>query len=149
LTLVLKMRKDQLELALNLSEWTDAHKISGNIYQLTNKVRLKRSETQIKAIYLEFFEHLSKIFWKCDLYLFHTYALYNVQYLTAALKDVAQETRSNTNDSFVLSALSIPLNNKLNNFERLQFNYVPTSMKDFDEVNAMAREELLDTARML
>jgi len=44
LTLVLEMRKDQLELSLALEEWTDAHKISGNVYQLMNKARIKKTE---------------------------------------------------------------------------------------------------------
>lgn len=69
------MRKDQLELALHMEEWTDAHKISSNIYQLMLKVRNKKSEIEIKQIYAEFFGHLSSIFWESDLYLFHTYAL--------------------------------------------------------------------------
>ena len=74
-TKVLKIRKDQLDLALHMEEWTDAHKTSGNIYQLMLKVRNKRSETQIKDIFAEFFGHLSTIFWESELYLFHTYAL--------------------------------------------------------------------------
>jgi hypothetical protein len=49
----------------------------------------------------------------------------------------------------VLSALSIPLHNRIGQFERMPFNYVPVSMKEFDEVNLMVREELLATAKML
>jgi len=48
-----------------------------------------------------------------------------------------------------LAALSIPLNNKLSNFERLSFNYLPGSMNDFDHENPVARHELLITAKML
>ena len=49
----------------------------------------------------------------------------------------------------MLAALSIPLNNKLSNFERLSFNYLPGSMNDFDHENPVARHELLTTAKML
>ena len=41
------------------------------------------------------------------------------------------------------------MNNKLSNFERLSFTYLPSSMKEFEEANLMARQELLETARML
>jgi len=58
-------------------------------------------------------------------------------------------SKKNINDKFVLAALSIPPNNKLSNFERLSFNYLPSSVKDFDEANLMGREELLATAKML
>jgi len=86
-TQVLKLRKEQLELALHMEEWTDAHKTSGNIYQLMSKVSKKKSEHQIKEIYAEFFGHLSSIFWESELYLFHTYALQNVQYLLKSMKN--------------------------------------------------------------
>ena len=148
-TQVLKLRKEQLELALYMEEWTDAHKISSNIYQLMIKVRTKKSEQQVKEIYAEFFSHLSSIFWESELYLFHTYALQNVQHLIKQFKHQSAETKKNINDKFVLAALSIPPNNKLSNFERLSFNYLPSSVKDFDEANLMGREELLATAKML
>jgi len=65
------------------------------------------------------------------------------------MKDTSFNERTDINSSFVLAALSIPLNNKMNNFERLSFSYLPKSMKDFDEANSMAKEELRDTAKML
>ena len=132
-----------------MEEWTDAHKVSSNIYQLMIKVRSKKSEQQIKEIYAEFFSHLSSIFWENELYLFHTYALQNVQHLIKSFKNQTVATKKGLNDKFVLAALSIPPNNKLSNFERLSFNYLPNSVKDFDDANLMGREELLATSRML
>jgi len=148
-TQVLKLRKEQLVLALDMQEWTDAHKTSQNIYALMGKVSKKKSEQQIKEIYAEFFGDLSRIFWESELYLFHTYALQNRQYFVKSLKNSTAEQRKSINDKFVLAALSIPLNNRFSNFERLSFNYLPSSVKEFDEANLMAREELLATARML
>lgn len=114
-----------------------------------NKVSKKKSEQQTKEIYAEFFGHLSSIFWESGLYLFHTYALQNVQHLAKSMKGSTGISRKSINDKFVLAALSIPLNNKLSNFERLSFNYLPSSVREFDTTNLMAREELLATARML
>jgi len=65
------------------------------------------------------------------------------------MKNQNQGAKRAINDKYVLAALSIPLNNRLNNFERLSFNYLPASMKEFDEGNLLAREELLTTAKML
>jgi len=72
----------------------------------------------------------------------------NVQYLAKSLKQPYNVQRT-INDKLVLSALSIPLHNRIAKFERMPFNYVPVSMKEFDEVNLMVREELLATAKML
>lgn len=69
--------------------------------------------------------------------------------MTKSLKDNTVQAKKVINDQFVLAALSIPLNSKVNNFERLSFSYLPASMKDFDEANIMAREEQLEMARML
>ena len=145
---VLTIRKEQLELALFMKEWTDAHKTSNNIYELMKKGS-RKTEQQMKEIYSEFFGHLSEIFWESKLYLFHTYAMQNVMYLTKSLKNFDSQLKKENNDKFVLAALSIPLVNKLSNFERLQFHYVPQSMKEFVESNLIAKEDLLDTAKML
>ena len=149
ITQVLKLRKEQLDLALVMEDWTDAHRTSGNIYQLMNKMGKKKTEAQIREIYTDFFGHLSSIFWESNLYLFHTYALQNLQVIVKSLKNQSNEAKRDINDKFVLAALSIPLNNKLSNFERLSFNYLPGSMNDFDHENPVARHELLTTAKML
>lgn len=77
LTMVLKLRKEQLELALYVQEWTDAHRVSHSIFQLMNRAAKKKTDKEIKEIYKEFFGHLSSIFWESQLYLFHTYAQMN------------------------------------------------------------------------
>ena len=83
----------------------------------------------MKDLYVEFFGHLASIFWESDLYLFHTYALYNVSYLVKSQKSTSLQERHAINDRFVLAALSIPMNNKINNFEKLSFHFVPESFK--------------------
>ena len=65
------------------------------------------------------------------------------------MKGIAADTKKEMNDRFVLAALSVPLNNKLTNFERLSFSYLPYSMRQFDQSSLMGREELLETAKML
>jgi len=45
ITKVLMLRKEQLDLALDMEEWTDAHRTSGNIYQLMNKMGKKKTES--------------------------------------------------------------------------------------------------------
>ena len=146
--MILKLRKEQLELALCVQEWTDAHRVSHSIFNLMNRAAKKKTDKEIKEIYKEFFGHLSSIFWESQLYLFHTYALMNYQYLAKSLKQPYVEQRL-INDKFVLSALSIPLHNRIAQFERMPWYYVPSSMKEYDEANLMVREELLATSKML
>ena len=55
ITKVLILRKEQLDLALAMEEWTDAYRISNNIYQLMNKMGKKKTESQIREIYTDFF----------------------------------------------------------------------------------------------
>lgn len=112
------MRKEQLESALYVQEWTDAHRISHSIFQLMNRAAKKKTDKESKEIYKEFFGHLSTIFWESQLYLFHTYAQMNFQYLAKSLKQPYSEQRV-INDKFVLSALSIPLHTRIAKFERM------------------------------
>jgi hypothetical protein len=65
------------------------------------------------------------------------------------MKGISTDKKKEMNDRFVLAALSVPLNNKLTNFERLSFSYLPYSMRQFDQSSLMGREELLETAKML
>jgi hypothetical protein len=41
---VLKIRQEQLELAIQLGEWTDAHRSAANIYQLMNRIGKKQTD---------------------------------------------------------------------------------------------------------
>lgn len=149
MTQILTLRKEQLELALSLEEWTDAHKTCNNIYELMKKSSKQKTEQQIKEIYSEFFGHLASIFWESKLYLFHSYALQNVQLLTKSMKNVSGNSRREINDRFVLAALSIPLNNKISNFDSLPFTYVPESMREYDRTRLSAREDLLELSKIL
>mmetsp|Transcript_15948 Transcript_15948/g.24678 ORF Transcript_15948/g.24678 Transcript_15948/m.24678 type:complete len:474 (-) Transcript_15948:1461-2882(-) len=148
-TQVLTLRKEQLEVALEMEEWTDAYRVCTSIYQLMSMVSKKKSEQQIKQIYSEFYDHFASVFYQSKLYLFHAYALQNVYFLNKSVKNQDQALNQFLKDRFVLSALSIPLNNKLTNFERLSFNFVTSSMREFDEVSLTSREELFSAARML
>lgn len=131
---VLQIRKEQLELSIEMGDWTDAHKISVIIYQLMSRVSKKQTDTEIKVLYIDFYNHLSKIFWKSNLFLFHAYALYNIQFLTKALKNSTPELKKENNEKLVLAALSVPLNNKISNFERLAFNFIPEYLKDDNDM---------------
>jgi len=106
-----------------MREWTDAHKISGEIYQLILKIGKKQSDQQLKDLYIEFFGNLASIFWESELYMFHAYATQCIQYYIKSQKHSNSEAIRDINDKFVLSALSIPLNNKFSSFERLSFTY--------------------------
>ena len=41
------------------------------------------------------------------------------------------------------------MNNRVGNFEKLAFNYVPKSLKEGEDRGPLAREEILSTAKML
>jgi len=69
-----------------MGEWSDAHRISGNIYQLILKVGKKQSDQQLKDLYIQFFGSLASIFWESELYMFHTYALQCIQYYIKSQK---------------------------------------------------------------
>jgi hypothetical protein len=44
---------------------------------------------------------------------------------------MTDQEKARMNAQFVLATLSIPLNNKLSNFERLSLQYNPPSMNEF------------------
>lgn len=79
----------------------------------------------MKQILADFFDNLALIFWESDFYLFHAYSLMNLQSIYKFNKAMSDSQRSQINTMFVLSALSIPLDNRLSNFERLSTQYVP------------------------
>jgi hypothetical protein len=59
--------------------------------------------------------------------------------LKKRLNNVNNSDKVKINDDFLLSALSIPLNHKMTNFEKLNFN--GSSTQQFS--NLAAREEIL------
>lgn len=132
-----------------MGEWTDAHRTSGNIYTLMSKVSKKQTDQEIKTLYIEFFTHLSAIFWESKLYLFHTYALLNIQYLTKSLKNSSFDIKKEINEKFVLAALQTPLNNKISNFEKFSFQYIPESFKGGENLSPSAKEELQSITKIL
>jgi hypothetical protein len=130
---VLKIREEQLELSIKLGEWSDAHRTAANIYKLyrlplldekkgLSKCKIFTNE-QLQDLYVKFFGNLSRIFWESELYLFHAYSLQNIQYRVKSLKASNHKQKRASNDKFVLAALSVPFNTKLNNFEKISFNY--------------------------
>jgi histone acetyltransferase (RNA polymerase elongator complex component) len=114
-----------------------------------NRVSKNKSIEQVKEIYSEFYKHFSDIFFESELQLFHAYALQKVQALTKGQKKITLEEKRKINDLYILASLSIPLTNKLTNFERLSFIFESSTNKEFDESNLISREELHEAARML
>lgn len=53
------------------------------------------------------------------------------------------------NTQFVLATLSIPLDNKLSNFERLNVQYIPQGMNEFYDESSQIKNELFGIANML
>jgi hypothetical protein len=57
--------------------WSDAFRTTENIYQLIN--RQKHHASRMKQILSDFFANLAEIFWQSEFYLFHAYAIMNLQ----------------------------------------------------------------------
>jgi hypothetical protein len=74
-TQVLKIRKEQLVLALSLEDWSDAQHTANNIFMLMRKVSRNKSDQDMLQLQSDFYEQLAQIFWQSKLYLFHSYAL--------------------------------------------------------------------------
>lgn len=53
------------------------------------------------------------------------------------------------NTQFVLATLSIPLDNKLSNFEKLSVQYIPSGMNEFYDESSQIKNELFSIASML
>lgn len=141
-----------------MKAWTDAFKTSENIYQLIN--RQKHHASRMKQILSEFFTNLSLIFWESDFYLFHAYALMNLQSIIKLSKTLSDTDKSQMATKFVLATLSIPLNSRLSNFERLSvqsvesssnlnLSYVPQGMNEFYDESNQIKNELFGIASML
>jgi len=144
---VLELRYQQLKIALKMRVWSDAFRTSENIYQLIN--RQKHHASRMKQILADFFENLALIFWESDFPLFHAYALMNLQSITKYNKALSTDLRAQMNVKFALSALSIPLDNRLSNFEKLSVSYVPAGMNELIEESSQLRNELFGIASML
>jgi len=73
---------------------------------------------------------LASIFRESNYYLFHAYSLLNVYQILKGKKSGDKEEKTRKAMDFLLATLSIPLNNRLSNFERLAMHYVPQGIRD-------------------
>jgi hypothetical protein len=64
------------------------------------------------------------------------------------MKNSDQANLKRVNDSLILAALSVPLNNKVTNFEQLNFTYVPPNIKS-STFSSTAREEIAEISTLL
>ena len=144
---VLELRYHQLKIALQMKVWSDAFRTTDNIYQLIN--RQKHHASRMKQILYDFFANLSEIFWQSEFYLFHSYSIMNLQQIIKTNKTLTDQQKGVMTAQFVLSVLSIPLNNRLSNFERLSVQYIPPGMEQLQDSTSAARHELFSIANML
>mmetsp|Transcript_39824 Transcript_39824/g.38379 ORF Transcript_39824/g.38379 Transcript_39824/m.38379 type:complete len:127 (+) Transcript_39824:774-1154(+) len=126
-----------------MEEWSDAFKTSNNIYQLINK---HKSTQNMKSILNDFFFHLQKIFWQSEFYLFHAYALMNLQQITKQNRNLKEDDKQKVSAKLVLAALSISLNNKIFSGEKLSVQYTPKGMNELQEENTSAKNEIYQIA---
>lgn len=82
----------------------------------------------MKQILSDFFANLAEIFWQSEFYLFHAYAIMNLQQIIKFNKTMTDQQKAQMTAQLVLSVLSVPLNNRLSNFERLSVQYNPPGM---------------------
>lgn len=108
--------------------WSDAFRTSENIYQLIN--RQKHHASRMKQILADFFYNLGQIFWESEFYLFHAYSIMNLQQIIKFSKSMTDQQKATMTAQFVLATLSVPLNNRLSNFERLSVQYNPPGMDE-------------------
>ena len=126
--------------------WSDAFRTTENIYQLIN--RQKHHASRMKQILFDFFANLAEIFWQSEFYLFHAYAIMNLQQIIKFNKTLTEHEKAKMSSQLVLAVLSVPLNNRLSNFERLSVQYNPPGLDKVQESPA-AKLELFNIANML
>lgn len=143
---VLELRYHQLKIALQMKIWSDAFRTTENIYQLIN--RQKHHASRMKQILSDFFANLAEIFWQSEFYLFHAYAIMNLQQIIKFNKTLTESEKAKMSSQLVLAVLSVPLNNRLSNFERLSVQYNPPGLDKVQESPA-AKLELFNIANML
>ena len=128
-----------------MEEWQDAYRTSNIIFYLINK----KERSDMKQCLESFYTHLAKIFWKSGNHLFHTYALLNLLKIVRTSNTKTPEQKQILICQLVLSALSIPLNNKISNFERLSTSYVPKDLQYAAENSEQVKEQILSVSSML
>jgi len=73
----------------------------------------------------------------------------NLQQIIKFNKTMTDQQKASITAQLVLSVLSVPLNNRLSNFERLSVQYNPPGMEKLQDSNSSARQELFNIANML
>ena len=72
--------------------WSDAFRTSENIYQLIN--RQKHHASRMKQILADFFHNLASIFWESEFYIFHAYAIMNLQQISKFNKAMSDREKA-------------------------------------------------------
>lgn len=107
-----------------MEEWSDSYRTSKIIFYLINR----KDRQDMKQCLESFYTQLAIIFWKSGNHLFHTYALLNLLKIVRTSNTKTPEQKQILICQLVLSTLSVPLNNKISNFERLATSYTPKDM---------------------
>lgn len=128
-----------------MEEWSDAYRTSTIIFNLINK----KDRQDMKQCLESFYTNLANIFWKSGNTIFHTYALQNLLKIVRTSNTKTPEQKQILISQLVLSALSVPLNNKISNFERLTTSYMPKDMQDAVENSEQVKEQILAVSGML
>jgi len=92
---------------------------------------------------------MGKIFFESKHYMFHTYALYNLTHAVRRNIRWSDEQKTELNCKFILAALSVPLNHRLSNFERLSTQYLPKELQEQTENSQKIKGEVLEVTNML
>ena len=142
---MLDLRKIQIEFAIKMGQWSDAYRTSEIIFTLINKQEKKVVRSHLQT----FFTQLALIFFQSGNYLFHSYALNNLQQIIAKNTTVSEEEKTKLQAELVFSALAATLNNRLSNFERLSTNYLPKEVRKEFENSSVVTQEILKVSDML
>ena len=129
-----------------MGELSDAFKTCENIYELINRAKHSNA-SRMKQTLINFFNSLQGIFWEGNYYLFHAYALMNLQSITKSNRNIPESDKAKTTINFLLSVFSVPLHNRISHLEKLSTQYLPQGMPNED--SATAKKELFTIAKML
>ena len=143
---VFELRLEQLRVGIELGLWNDAFRTSESIHHLINSQRSQAN--RMKQILIEFYQFLAVIFQKSEYSLFHAYSLLNLQSIIRIKKN-ADEEKKKVATEFVLATLSIPLSNRVTNFEKLMLNYIPVGLRELIQEDGQSRTEFFQLSQLL
>ena len=129
-----------------MNELSDAFKTCENIYELINRAKHSNA-SKMKQTLISFFNSLQGIFWEGNFFLFHAYALMNLQAIIKSNRNISDAEKAQATAKFLLSVFSVPLHNRINNLEKLSTQYQPQGM--INEDSAQAKKEIYTIANML